>query len=64
MLVNTNGWVFVGGTIVFSGSMYALSLSELRWLVAITPLGGLAFFAGWVCLAVRRVACGVGGCWQ
>src|SRR5688572_16441600 len=45
MLVNTSGWLFVAGTIVFSGSLYALSLSGVRWLGAITPLGGLAFLA-------------------
>lgn len=45
------GWSFAGGTILFSGSLYALSLSGLRWLGSITPLGGLAFLAGWACLA-------------
>lgn len=50
------GGLFVAGTILFSGSLYALALSGVRWLGAITPLGGLAFLAGWVCLvlAVRR----------
>jgi uncharacterized membrane protein YgdD (TMEM256/DUF423 family) len=51
-LVNTSGWLFVVGTIVFSGSLYALSLSGVRWLGAITPLGGVAFLGGWVCLVV------------
>ena len=46
------GWLFTGGTILFSGSLYALALSGVRWLGAITPLGGIAFLAGWVCLAV------------
>jgi len=41
----------VAGTLVFSGSLYALALSGLRWLGAITPLGGLAFLAGWLLLA-------------
>jgi uncharacterized membrane protein YgdD (TMEM256/DUF423 family) len=50
-LVNTSGWLFVVGTIVFSGSLYALALSGVRWLGAITPFGGLAFLAGWLCLA-------------
>jgi uncharacterized membrane protein YgdD (TMEM256/DUF423 family) len=45
------GWCFIGGTVVFSGSLYALGLSGVRWLGAITPLGGLAFLAGWLCLA-------------
>jgi uncharacterized membrane protein YgdD (TMEM256/DUF423 family) len=48
---NWSGWLFVAGTILFSGSLYALSLTEIRWLGAITPLGGLAFLAGWLCLA-------------
>ncbi|MGL4565711.1 MAG: DUF423 domain-containing protein [Halioglobus sp.] len=39
------------GIVVFSGSLYLLSMSGLRWLGAITPLGGLAFIAGWGCLA-------------
>jgi uncharacterized membrane protein YgdD (TMEM256/DUF423 family) len=37
--------------LVFSGSLYLLSFTGLRWLGAITPLGGLAFIAGWACLA-------------
>ena len=51
------GWLFVVGTVVFSGSLYALALTGVRWLGAITPLGGVAFLAGWVCLllgAIRR----------
>ena len=50
-LVTASGWFFVIGTVLFSGSLYLLSLSGLRWLGAITPLGGLAFLAGWLCLA-------------
>lgn len=46
------GWCFVAGIVVFSGSLYVLSLSGVRWLGAITPLGGLAFMAGWALLAV------------
>lgn len=45
------GWLFLAGTVLFSGSLYALALSGIRWLGAITPLGGLAFLAGWLCLA-------------
>ena len=44
------GGLFVGGIVVFSGSLYLLALTEVRWLGAITPLGGLAFLAGWLCL--------------
>lgn len=50
--VSTAGWLFVVGTLLFSGSLYALALSGVRWLGAVTPLGGLAFLAGWVCLAI------------
>ena len=50
-LINVSGWLFVIGTLVFSGSLYALSLSGVRWLGAITPLGGLALLGGWLCLA-------------
>lgn len=49
--VSASGWLFVAGTVLFSGSLYALSLSGARWLGAITPFGGLAFLAGWLCLA-------------
>ncbi len=45
------GWLFVTGTVLFSGSLYALSLSGARWLGAITPFGGLAFLGGWLALA-------------
>lgn len=44
------GILFVVGTVVFSGSLYVLSLSGIRWLGAVTPLGGLALLAGWLCL--------------
>ena len=50
-LVTTGGWLFVIGTILFSGSLYFMSWSGIRWLGAITPLGGLAFLSGWVCIA-------------
>jgi uncharacterized membrane protein YgdD (TMEM256/DUF423 family) len=49
--VTASGWLFVAGTVVFSGSLYALALTGARWLGSITPLGGLALLAGWVCLA-------------
>jgi uncharacterized membrane protein YgdD (TMEM256/DUF423 family) len=50
-LAHASGWLFVAGTVIFSGSLYALSLSGVRWLGAITPIGGLALIAGWLCLA-------------
>jgi uncharacterized membrane protein YgdD (TMEM256/DUF423 family) len=44
------GWLFVAGIVVFSGSLFLLALTGARWLGAVTPLGGLAFLAGWLCL--------------
>jgi uncharacterized membrane protein YgdD (TMEM256/DUF423 family) len=40
-------WLFCAGIFLFSGSLYAMALTNLRWLGAITPLGGLCFLAGW-----------------
>jgi uncharacterized membrane protein YgdD (TMEM256/DUF423 family) len=54
-LVVTAAWLFVAGTVVFSGSLYALSLTGVRGLGAITPIGGLAFLVGWLCLAVAAL---------
>ena len=51
-LLTTSGWSFLCGTILFSGSLYLLTLSGERWFGAITPLGGLAFILGWLCLAL------------
>jgi uncharacterized membrane protein YgdD (TMEM256/DUF423 family) len=48
------GWCFVAGIALFSGSLFALALSGVRVLGAITPLGGLAFLAGWAALLVSR----------
>lgn len=45
------GRLFIAGTLIFSGSLYVLSLTGVRWLGAVTPIGGAAFLAGWVCLA-------------
>lgn len=45
------GWLFIAGTVVFSGSLYVLALSGQRWLGAVTPVGGAAFIAGWIVLA-------------
>jgi uncharacterized membrane protein YgdD (TMEM256/DUF423 family) len=55
-LAAASGWLFLAGTLVFSGSLYALSLTGHRWLGAVTPVGGLAFLAGWLCLAAA--------CWK
>lgn len=46
------GWAFVVGIAIFSGSLYALSLTGIKWLGAIAPLGGTSLIIGWICLAV------------
>jgi uncharacterized membrane protein YgdD (TMEM256/DUF423 family) len=51
-MLNTAGWLFLAGSILFSGSLYLLSLTGIRWLGAITPLGGVAFALGWLLLAL------------
>lgn len=51
-LWGTAGWLFLLGVVVFSGSLYALALTGIRWLGAITPLGGVALLAGWGATAV------------
>jgi len=45
------GWFFLAGIIIFSGSLYVLTITGLRWLGAITPIGGVAFLIGWLILA-------------
>jgi uncharacterized membrane protein YgdD (TMEM256/DUF423 family) len=43
-------WLLLAGIFIFSGSLYTMALANLRWLGAITPLGGLCFLAGWAWL--------------
>jgi len=45
------GILFINGTILFSGSLYVFVLADARWVTALTPLGGISFFAGWLVLA-------------
>jgi uncharacterized membrane protein YgdD (TMEM256/DUF423 family) len=47
------GWLFIAGIVLFSGSLYGMSLTNTRWLGAITPVGGLCFLAGWAWLVFR-----------
>ncbi len=49
------GWSFVAGTVVFSGSLYALALTDRRTLGAITPVGGVLFLIGWALLVVAAI---------
>ena len=55
-LIHAAGWFFVAGIVLFSGSLYALALTGVTVLGAITPIGGLAFLAGWACLAIAAAA--------
>ncbi|MBA2290984.1 MAG: DUF423 domain-containing protein [Gemmatimonadales bacterium] len=53
----TAAWAFVAGITLFAGSLYLMVFTGTRWLGAITPLGGVAFLAGWtlIALAARRL---------
>jgi uncharacterized membrane protein YgdD (TMEM256/DUF423 family) len=51
-LLSWSGGLFIVGIIIFSGSLYILALTGVKWLGAITPIGGLAFIAAWLCLAL------------
>ncbi len=50
-LLSAAGWLLIAGTLIFSGSLYLLAATNFKWLGAITPLGGVAFILGWLCLA-------------
>lgn len=49
------GWAFVAGILVFSGSLYLLAVTGVRWLGAATPFGGVAFLLGWALLAAAAL---------
>jgi len=53
---NMAGWAFLTGSVIFSGSLYLLAVTGLRWLGSITPIGGVAMLIGWAALAVAAVA--------
>lgn len=46
-------WLWVAGIVIFSGSLYILAVTNMRWLGAITPIGGLCFLAGWAWLVAK-----------
>ncbi|EAZ89312.1 DUF423 domain-containing protein [Crocosphaera chwakensis] len=52
MTMISAGYAFIIGVLIFSGSLYALSLTGIKWLGAITPIGGAAFLIGWLSLAI------------
>ena len=51
-LTHAAGYCFLIGVLVFSGSLYVLALTNVRWFGAITPIGGVAMLVGWICLGV------------
>ena len=59
LLKNTSfplaGWGFFGGILLFSGSLYLLAITGIKWLGAITPIGGVAFLFGWVCFSFSMI---------
>jgi uncharacterized membrane protein YgdD (TMEM256/DUF423 family) len=56
-LIRASGWVMLAGIVLFSGSLYLLGLTNVRWLGAITPFGGIAFIAAWamLCIAIIKI---------
>ena len=44
------GWAFLVGIVLFSGSLYVLAVTHVKWLGFVTPIGGVAFLFGWLCL--------------
>jgi uncharacterized membrane protein YgdD (TMEM256/DUF423 family) len=55
-LLAWSGWCMIAGTVIFSGSLYALSLSGIKILGAITPIGGVLFLIAWVLLIIGIVS--------
>jgi uncharacterized membrane protein YgdD (TMEM256/DUF423 family) len=51
-LLTTSAIALLVGIFIFSGSLYALSLTGIKWLGAVAPIGGLAFMVGWACLSI------------
>jgi len=56
--VNAAGWLFLFGVTIFSGSLYVMTVSGVRWLGAITPIGGLLMILGWGALAIGVMRAG------
>ncbi len=54
-LVNVAGFLMIAGILIFSGSLYLLSVTGTKWLGAITPFGGAAFIAGWIALFISVI---------
>ncbi|MCX4026573.1 DUF423 domain-containing protein [Endozoicomonas sp. SM1973] len=50
-LLSVAGWSFIIGILLFSGSLYLLAVTGIKWLGAVTPIGGVAFIIGWACIS-------------
>ena len=57
-LLDGAGYAMLAGTLLFSGSLYVLALTDTRWLGAVTPFGGVAFLVGWALCAVAALKIG------
>lgn len=55
LLLTLAGWAFVTGVVLFSGSLYLISLAGIKAFGPVTPIGGLAFLMGWGCLAIAAL---------
>ncbi|UTF58639.1 DUF423 domain-containing protein [Gilvimarinus sp. DA14] len=53
--LNASGWLFIAGSVLFSGSLYGLALSGIRLFGPITPIGGVCFLLGWLCLLIASL---------
>ena len=53
-----SGYLWIAGVILFSGSLYALAITGIKWFGPITPLGGLLFIAGWISLLIGAIKLG------
>jgi uncharacterized membrane protein YgdD (TMEM256/DUF423 family) len=51
-LLKSSGWLMLAGIVLFSGSLYVLSMTGIKWLGAITPFGGMAFIVAWLLLVI------------
>ncbi|MEM6486141.1 MAG: DUF423 domain-containing protein [Pseudomonadota bacterium] len=55
LLLKSSAWLFTAGVLVFSGSLYVLSFTGIKWLGAVTPIGGIGFIGGWICLLLAAL---------
>jgi uncharacterized membrane protein YgdD (TMEM256/DUF423 family) len=53
--INASGWLFTLGILIFCGSLYLMTFTGVRWLGAITPIGGVCFILGWIAMAVAAL---------